>query len=54
MTKNVINYNDKGQVHGFQKWYMRNIIWVMGNYKHNLEIGYNERHVKKTTNFFIR
>ena len=44
--KTIEHKNEKSQYHGYQEWYWtasyNNGLWFRGNYKHDLEIGYNE------------
>jgi len=53
--KDIINFNSKGQYHGYQEWY--NGIGNLGarsQCKNHVFIGYHEWHVDKQTVFFIR
>jgi len=59
--ENIINKTDinpldsKGQSHGYQEWYNgNNILSYRGTYKNDQEIGYEEWHSTKSTNFYIR
>ena len=57
MNKNIANYNNKSQSHGYQELYMSNqcnTLWYRGNTKNNESIGYEECHFIKKTNFYIR
>jgi len=58
--KNIITKNYKGQYHGYQEWYLYNsnktingILQLRGTYKKSEEIGYEEWHAVKETNFYI-
>ena len=47
MNKQIDNYNDKGQPHGYNQWcdsigYYNNGLWYRGNFKNNQQIGYHE------------
>ena len=47
MNKQIDNYNDKGQPHGYNEWYdsisnYNNGLWYRGNFKNNQQIGYHE------------
>ena len=55
-NKEIKNYNDKGQFHGYQEWYWYNNdkLWFRGNFKNKILIGYNENHLHFETNFDIR
>ena len=53
--------NSKGQFHGYQEWYIFNVLWFKGNRINGERIGYVEvnRHPSAGTdsteiNFFIR
>ena len=59
--KDIINRNSKGQYHGYHEYYYGyheyyyyNGIGYRANYKNNNEIGYEELHYFKRTNFHIR
>jgi len=56
MNNKDINPTDSnGDYHGYQLWYFSNgKIWLRGNRVHGNEIGYEEWHLAKRTNFFIR
>jgi len=55
MKKDIINFNDKGQHHGYIEWYSycNNLIY-RGNRKNNNRIGYFEYHAHKQTSYYIR
>ena len=50
----VINKNDKGQLHGYQEGYCLNEISYRVRYKNNVHIGYSEWHGIQETFFVIR
>ena len=53
--KDIINYNNKGQLHGYQVWYEAyDKLYYRGKYKNNERIGYEEYHGTKRTRFNIR
>ena len=53
--KDIKNYNDKGQYHGYQEIYnWNNKLWVRDNYKNGNKIGYQENHLFKATSYFIK
>lgn len=52
--KDIDPTNLKGQLHGYQEWYLDNKLWVRGIIKHGDRIGYYERHNWEETNFYIR
>jgi hypothetical protein len=55
ITKRNINNYKHGQYHGYQEWYGADgKMWLRGNWKNDDEIGYDEWHYKKQTNFYIR
>jgi hypothetical protein len=51
--KNIINYNNKQQYHGYQQWHVTNILHHRANYINGNRIGYTESHSWKQTNFYI-
>ena len=56
MNKNITNYNNKNQSHGYQELYMSkqsNTLWYRGNTKNNESIGYEECHFIKQTRYNI-
>ena len=54
MNKDIKNYNNKGQLHGYQEWYVNNKIYYRGIRKNNKPIGYEEYHRYKITRFNIK
>lgn len=50
----IRNYNEKQELHGYQEWYIINILYNRGNFKNDDEIGYEEWHYFKETNFYIK
>lgn len=54
MIEDITNYNDKTQLHGYQEWYLKNIIYLRGNYKHGKFIGYIEWHDNAVTTYYIK
>jgi hypothetical protein len=50
---NIRNYNEKGETHGYQEWYVNGKISLRTKYKNGKFIGYQEWH-NKQTNFYIR
>ena len=53
--KEIVNYNNKGQLHGYQEWYTDNKkISHRGNWRNNKMIGYIEWYGTKETNFHIK
>ena len=52
--KEVKNYSDIGQYHGYQEWYKYGELVIRANYKNDNEVGYEEWHYFKRTNFYIR
>ena len=55
MGKDIKTRNTKGQLHGYQLVFHNNGgIWLRCNYKHGLELGYEELHKFNETNFYIR
>jgi hypothetical protein len=42
MKKNIENFNDKGEHHGYQEWYDNHGLWLRGNHKNHKPIGYTE------------
>lgn len=52
--KDIIHFNNDGQMHGYQEWYSESDkIMLRGNSKNGLDIGYLEWHVSNNTNFYI-
>jgi len=55
MNKKDIDPTDKrGRLHGYQQWYRNGKLWLRGKWIHGLEIGYEELHSTKQTNFYIK
>jgi hypothetical protein len=54
MNKEIINYNNKREYHGYQAWYMNNVIFLRANYKNGKEIGYEENHHLIRTSYYIK
>lgn len=53
MKKNITNFNNKGQWHGYQEWYVYNKIVLRGYRKNDILIGYTEGHNSKQTIYYI-
>ena len=48
-------FDSEGRGHGYQQWYYGNgVIWYRCVMKHGAEMGYEEWHNNKETNFYIR
>jgi len=55
MKRDINNYNHIGQYHGYQEQYgLYHDLALRGKSKNDDEIGYEEWHYKKQTNFYIR
>lgn len=55
MKNSIRNTNSKGEKHGYQEWYSSdNKLTLRGNWKNNKEIGCEEWHRYKVTNFYIK
>lgn len=58
MNKDIDNYNNKGELHGYQERYLigiKNVLLIRTNIANNKIIGYYELHgYKKKTRFHIR
>ena len=53
--KNILNRNNKGQYHGYQKWYSKiGKLTLRCNMKNGLAVGYVESHITKANFFFIK
>ena len=53
--RDINNYNHMGQYHGYQEQYgLYHDLALRGKSKNDDEIGYEEWHYKKQTNFYIR
>jgi hypothetical protein len=53
MGEEIENSDSKGQLHGYQEHYLFGGLWYRTNFKYGLEIGYEEWHGHKETNFYI-
>jgi len=53
MKKDILNYNNKGQLHGYLEtyYYQSNKIRIRGNFKNYLEMYYVEWHGSKKTRY---
>jgi len=54
MKKDIRNYNDKREFHGYQEWYSNGNLWMRTYFKNNKIIGYQESHTHLATRYFIR
>jgi len=56
MKQDIINKNDKGQLHGYIECYSshNNLIYARGNFKNHIIIGYIEWHNITRTEYHIR
>ena len=55
MNKDIDNYNDKGQRHGYQvRVYSNGDIRVRGCWKNDIRYGYIESHLMQKTKYHIR
>jgi len=58
MINDIINYNPKGQDHGYHEFYMikknKQVLCYRCNWKNGQEIGYDEWHDEYLTQFFIK
>lgn len=54
--KQIMNRNEKEELHGYQQWYYNNItLHIRGNMKNGDNIGYIEWHnYTEITSFYIR
>ena len=52
--KNIINFNSKGQHHGYQQGCLNNIIYHRFNKINDKIIGYTEWHAIKETEYYIK
>jgi hypothetical protein len=52
--KSIITQNNKGQFHGYQELHRTTKLWYRGIFNNGIEIGYEERHIAKNTNYYIR
>ena len=53
MSKDIDPRDKKGDYHGYQEWYWGD-LWVRCTYKHGDDVGYEENHRNKETNFYIK
>lgn len=54
MKDNIINTNEKGEWHGYVELYNLDGLTVRGNSKNNYDIGYQEYHIRKETEYYIK
>ena len=55
MKRDIKTKNNKNKNHGYQEWYgLYHDLALRGKSKNDDEIGYEEWHYKKQTNFHIR
>ena len=55
MDKDIRNTNSKGKFHGCQEWYnVDGKLAYRGNYKNNIDIGYQEYHYLNETEYYIQ
>lgn len=54
VNKEILQFNDKKQYHGYQEWYYGDKLELRGVMKNDMEIGYEEWHEEKVTNYYIR
>ena len=52
--KDIINYNNKGQLHGYYERYYYSVLTIRSTMKNNRCIGYEEYHRYKITRFNIK
>ena len=53
--KDITTKNSKEQYHGYQEWYVRkDMIWIRGCFRYDLEIYYLEDHEGEKTLYYIR
>jgi hypothetical protein len=55
--EDIESINPKGDHHGYQEWYYlenNHKLYLRGDMKNGNEIGYEEWHSVKRTNFYIR
>lgn len=54
--ENIIKFNSKNQLHGYQERYAIYGLYYRGNHKNHKVLGYTEFHsdFDKATNFYIR
>ena len=54
MQKDITNFNNKGQRHGYFCHYVHNILLLRCIYKNSFVIGYEEWHNVRQTRYYIR
>lgn len=55
MNNSIRHINDKDEHHGYLELRDYNhVLLIRVNYKNDNEVGYEEWHLTKTTNFYIR
>ena len=54
MNKDIENKNNKGERHGYQEWYIDNLMFYRGYYKNNEYHGYQEWHIFKQIKYYIK
>jgi len=52
--KDIINYNNKGQLNGYYERYYYSVLTIRSTMKNNRCIGYEEYHSSKHTAYYIR
>ena len=52
--KDIDPTNLKGQLHGYQEWYDDDKLVLRGHSKNDMDIGYQEYHRLKQTEFHIK
>ena len=52
--KDIINYNNKGQLHGYYERYYYSVLTIRSTMKNNRCIGYEEWHAVKETTYYIK
>ena len=53
MNKDILNYNSKGEPHGYQQSFYVNKLLFRATYKNMKYLGYREWHGMKQTEFYI-
>lgn len=51
--EDILPKDKKGEFHGYHEWYLGGRLWLRGNFKHGLHIGYEEHHMYNQTRFHI-